>query len=395
MTVPSLAPVVVGPLGHDEAVFLKRLMVRGWILRTVVAILLEVTGFSALLAPDEGTYVSGGWGMALYWFGDLLVPPRRFQVDSANGYFYVNAVLFYLFGLTDIPVKLVNAFIGVLVTRQVFLLARDLFGAPVARRAGVLANYFPSLVLWSAVNIRDIWVILILVLCSRYSFAIARGYSHAALIKLCLAIYALSFFRDYLIFAVAFPPVAAILLGGRGNLLRNFVMALLAAVGVAVLLEQGVVRPQTQRQMSLEALSDIRSNLATGGSAYYADVDISTAGGVVAFFPIALAYFFFSPFPWQITSLLRVLSVPEMVLIYYLTIPTVRGIAYAVRHRLADCLQVLLLTALLTVTYALMEGNVGTLYRHRAQAMAFYLIFAAVGLQLRKAKDVQKKRIAA
>ena len=37
----------------------------------------------------------------------------------------------------------------------------------------------------------------------------------------------------------------------------------------------------------------------------------------------------------------------------------------------------------------------GTLYRHRAQAMAFYLIFAAVGLELRKAKDVPKSRVAA
>jgi hypothetical protein len=216
-----------------------------------------------------------------------------------------------------------------------------------------------------------------------------------ALIKLCAAIYTLSFFRDYLIFAVAFPPVAAILLGGRGNLLRNFVMAMLAAVAVAVLLEQGVVRPATQRQMSLEALSDIRGNLATGGSAYYQDVDISTPQGAIAFLPIALAYFFFSPFPWQITSMLRVLSLPEMLVVYYLTIPTFRGLRYAIKNRLADCLQVLMLTGLLTVTYALTEGNVGTLYRHRAQAMAFYLIFAAVGLELRKAKDISTRRVAA
>ena len=196
-------------------------------------------------------------------------------------------------------------------------------------------------------------------------------------------------------FAVAFPPVAAILIGGRGNILRNFFMALLAAVAVAVLLEQGVVRPATQRQMSLEALSDIRQNLATGGSAYHADVDISTPGAALAFLPIALAYFFFSPFPWQITSFLRVLSVPEMIVVYWLAVPTFRGLKFAVRYRLADCLQVLLLTALLTVTYALTEGNVGTLYRHRAQAMAFYLIFAAVGLELRKARDVATKRVAA
>jgi hypothetical protein len=36
----------------------------------------------------------------------------------------------------------------------------------------------------------------------------------------------------------------------------------------------------------------------------------------------------------------------------------------------------------LTLTYSLLEGNVGTLYRHRAQATGFYLIFAAAGLEL-------------
>jgi 4-amino-4-deoxy-L-arabinose transferase-like glycosyltransferase len=78
------------------------------------------------------------------------------MIDGAHGYFYVNAVFYYLFGLTDIPIKLLNAFIGVLVTRHVFFLARDLFGPQVARTTGLLANYFPSLVLWSALNIRDI-----------------------------------------------------------------------------------------------------------------------------------------------------------------------------------------------------------------------------------------------
>jgi hypothetical protein len=236
------------------------------------------------------------------------------------------------------------------------------------------------------VNIRDVWVILLLVLVSRYSLDIVRGYSPGALAKLVLTIYLLSFFRDHLIFAVAFPPVVAVLIGRRGHLVRNFAMAVVAAVAVAVLLEQGIVRPETQKKMSLESLAQIRQNLATGGSAYYRDVDISTPGAALRFLPIALVYFFFSPFPWQMVSFLRLLSAPEMILIYWLALPTVRGIAYAIRHRLRDCLQVILVTALLTVTYALTEGNVGTLYRHRAQAMAFYLIFAAVGLELRQAR---------
>ena len=369
-------------LSVADAAYLKQLMAYGWLLRAAIAVALHWTGYSKLLAPDEETYETAGRGLALFWSGELLVAPSRFLADEAQGYFYVNAAAHYLFGTASLPMKLLNAAIGVLVTRHVFLLALDLFGAAVARRAGFLCNYFPSLILWSAVNIRDIWVILLLVLVSRFSLAVVRGYSHLGMVKLLLSVYALSFFRDYLVFAVAFPPMVAILIGSRGHLLRNFALAGLAAIAVAVLLEHGIVRPNTQARMSLEGLSTIRQNMAIGGSAFQRDADISTPGRALAFLPIALAYFFFSPFPWQITSVLRLLSAPGDAPHLLSCRPDVPRIAFALRERLRDCLQILLMTALLTVTYALTEGNVGTLYRHRAQAMAFYLIFAAVGLEL-------------
>jgi len=152
---------------------------------------------------------------------------------------------------------------------------------------------------------------------------------------------------------------------------------------VIVLMQQGVVRGRTARRMSLEGLSQTRHEMATGGSAFHGQVDISTPGRALAFLPTGVAYFLFSPFPWEITSVLKLFSLPEMVLIYFLTPAMVRGIAFAVRERFRDCFQVLLLTGLLTVSYALGEGNVGTLYRHRAQVLGFYLMFAAVGRDLR------------
>jgi hypothetical protein len=44
----------------------------------------------------------------------------------------------------------------------------------------------------------------------------------------------------------------------------------------------------------------------------------------------------------------------------------------------------LLITGGLTLGYALGEGNAGTAYRHRAQLLSFFLIFAAVGLESRR-----------
>ncbi len=372
-------------LDSGERLLLRRLLLYGFLVRVAVALALELSGFSTRLAPDEDTYGGAGWRTALYWMDEVSLPDWRFSSKQPLGYFYINAAFFYVFGHTALPLKLVNALLGALTGRYVYFIARELFGATVAVRTAQFAAFFPSLVLWSSVNIRDVWVIFLILFVSWHSLRVVRGRSALALVHVGLGIYAITFFRDYLFFVVALPPVVAFLIGTRGNLGRNFLFAMLAAVGVLYLIERGAGAGAVPH-MSLESLSQVRQDMAMGaGSAYQQDVDISTPGQALLFLPVGIAYFLFSPFPWQMTSLLKLFSLPEMLLMYYLTPSIVRGIVHTVRHRFREALQVLLLTALLTISYALGEGNVGTLYRHRAQAILFYLMFAAVGLELKRA----------
>jgi hypothetical protein len=376
-----------GPATADEdqaeRAVLRRLVLLGFLVRLAVALVLEWTGTSRRFAPDEMTYMADGWPIGLYWAGELLVKPWRLTVDQPLAYFYLNGASYYLFGPTQIPLKVLNAFVGAFSCRYLYLLSRGLFGADVARRATTLFAYFPSLILWSALNIRDAWVVFLILYTSAKSLELTRGYSHFALVQLLLGIYAIAHFRDYLFYVVALPPVVALVIARRGHLVRNFFLATLAALAVVVLLQQGVVRKKTASRMSLEGLSQTRQEMATGGSAFHGQVDVSTPAKALAFLPIGVAYFLFSPFPWEITSVLKLFSLPEMILIYTLTPAAVRGITHCARDRFRDCFQVLLLTGLLTVSYALGEGNVGTLYRHRAQVLGFYLMFAAVGKELR------------
>lgn len=374
-------------------VFLRRLVYRGTIIRIVVAMLLHVTGYATTLAPDEDTYNFLGQALAMYWSGEAFLRPDRLLRDEPHAYVYVSAASFYLFG-SAIPLKILNCFLGAYCCRWIYLLARELFGSAAGQRAATLFTYFPSLVLWSSLNIRDIWVIGLILLVSWKSLQLVKTSSLPAFAVFIGAILLLTEFRDYLFFVVAVPPVTAFLLSGRGNLARNFILTLCGAIAVIVLLEHGVLRESSQQKMTLEGLSRIRQNMATGGSAFAADVDISTPGKAVAFLPLGIMYFLLSPFPWQITSLLKILSVPEMIFIYCLIPSIVRGLSYAIRQRFREALQILMLTALLTISYALIEGNVGTLYRHRAQAIGFYLIFAAAGLELRH-RQRQSRLVAA
>src|SRR5207245_2608933 len=246
-----------------ERAYLRRLVVFGFLVRAAVALVLEWTGYSRRFAPDEATYVADGWPIGMYWAGDLLVKPWRLTLDQPLAYFYLNGASYCLFGPTQIPLKMLNAFVGAFSARYLHVLARELFGVRVARRATTLFVYFPSLVLWSALNIRDAWVVFLILYTSAKSLQLARGYSHVALVQLLLAVYAMTHFRDYLFYVVALPPVVAVLIARRGHLVRNFVIASLAALAVVVLVQQGVVRKKTASRMRLDGLSQTGSGIAS------------------------------------------------------------------------------------------------------------------------------------
>jgi hypothetical protein len=364
-------------LSPDERAYLWRLIRGGLLLRVVLALALEWTGYSVHLAPDEETYYTGGWYMALHWNGQYPLLPEQLRPPRVNAYFYIVGATIFVFGLTQVWVKLFNCVLGAVACRYQYFIARDLFGPTVARRSAFLMQFFPSLVLWSTLNIRDTCVIFLILMAAWYSLLLIRAFSFASLFKLVLAVWLITRFRDYLFLAIALPVFIALVVGRRGKFGRNVIVGTIAGLLLMLLLDQS-----TTRRASLEAVSDAREGLATGGSAFHRNVDVSTPAAALTFLPSALIYYFFSPFPWQITTVLKSLSLPEMLIVYWLTPATLRGLLTSIRTRLRECLIILLMTAFLTIAYAVGEGNVGTLYRHRAQTVPFYLMFAAFGVEL-------------
>src|ERR1044072_6528138 len=127
-------------------------------------------------------------------------------------------------------------------------------------------------------------------------------------------------------------------------------------------------------------------------SGFGRDVDVSTTSGAISAIPIGMTYLLLAPFPWQLGSFRQMLTLPEM-LVWWLAIPLlVLGAWFTIRHRLREIAPILIFTSLLTLTYSIVQGNVGTAYRQRAQLLAFYLIFVAVGFVLMREKREARRR---
>jgi len=374
--------MVSGSSGNQE---LRQLLQRALFLRVGVAIFLHLLSTDALFAPDQETYHYFSAWLAQHWAGDVLVYPWKLLEPGPSAYYYIVATLYYVFGAWALIPKLVNAIVGTVTVRLVYDVALRMSDRPsVALRAATYAAYFPSLVLWSVLNIRDCWVVLLIALICREAMILQEGFKVSTLFVLVSAIFAIIHFRDYILFAVTAPAAVSFLVRNRSHVLRNTVLGMLVVIAI-IYADRSAGAERSKRSIDLETLHEIRQGTAVGGSAFAPTADISTPEKAIAFLPIGLAFFLLAPFPWTISNLRQAITLPEMIFFYSLIPAIVRGVLYLVRHRLANALMVLLITAGLTLGYALGEANAGTAYRHRAQILVFYLIFAAVGVEARRA----------
>jgi hypothetical protein len=92
----------------------------------------------------------------------------------------------------------------------------------------------------------------------------------------------------------------------------------------------------------------------------------------VAYIPRGLAYTLFAPFPWQVDRTLDAATIPEMVFWYFCLL----ALPFALWHNRAwrETLPIVLYVAGVLGVFVLVEGNVGTLYRHRAMVIPFVLM---------------------
>ncbi|HEU4395533.1 MAG TPA: hypothetical protein VFS92_08195, partial [Planctomycetota bacterium] len=108
---------------------------------------------------------------------------------------------------------------------------------------------------------------------------------------------------------------------------------------------------------------------------------------------IGLAYFYLSPFPWQIGSPRQVMAVVDL-LVWYSILPAVfYGMVWLLRRRFRAILPLLLVVIGISVLYALVEGNIGIIFRHRAQIIVPLCAVAGVGTALRRRAARKESRL--
>ena len=86
-------------------------------------------------------------------------------------------------------------------------------------------------------------------------------------------------------------------------------------------------------------------------------------------------------------SVSQITVMPEMLLYYALLPAMFLGWSFVMKHRIREGGLIIVYIAIMMLVLAFIEGNIGTLFRHRAMVLPFMFILVGVGIDRIKNKE--------
>jgi 4-amino-4-deoxy-L-arabinose transferase-like glycosyltransferase len=384
----------------SENGFLLRVFIIALLIRVLLGTLIFSLDLHEFFGPDAYSYDQYASQLLKYWQGQAFHNSIDIRGGGAGnwGMYYLIAAVYAVIGRNMLATQYINAVVGAATAPVIFLCAKHIFdNRRVSRIATLCVAFFPSLVLWSSIGLKDALVVFTLSVTMLATLNLSDKFNFKYLVILICALFCLFVLRFYIFYMVITAIGGTFVIGLRTLTIQSFLrqLAIIVLIGLS-LTYLGVLRAaSTQVEVfgDLQAVQNSRLDQAqTGQSGFARDADVSTVSGVLTTIPLGLVYLLFAPFPWQIDNLRQGITLPEMI-VWWCSFPLLAiGLFFTIRYRLRRALPILLFTIMLTFAYSIVQGNVGTAYRVRAQLLVFYFIQIAVGFVVLRERSENKRQ---
>ena len=155
--------------------WLVRLALAALALRLLLVLVVQFRFSPYFFAPDAQAYERIGREISNYWSGEGFAP-RAIREGWRPGYYHLNAVFYSAFGDSRLALVVINMFAGVWTALFTFYLTKEFLPVASAKVAALLTGVFPSLVLWSVLNIRDSLATLCTVMLVLYAIRLTKRF---------------------------------------------------------------------------------------------------------------------------------------------------------------------------------------------------------------------------
>ncbi|HEX8747035.1 MAG TPA: glycosyltransferase family 39 protein [Pyrinomonadaceae bacterium] len=381
--------------------FLLRLFCAAFLIRIIVGTLIYVANLQAFFGGDAVTYDQFGWLTLHLWQGidtHLKDYVEKYYVGGGWGMLYLVAGVYAVIGRNPLAIQFISAVAGAATAPAIFFCALRIFqNIKVARLTALITAFYPSLILWSSQGLKDGLIVFLLSIVMLLTLKLGEQFTLKSVVLLGFTLLGLLSLRFYIFYMVVAAIGGSLVIGMRTLTANSMIRQLATAIIIGLFLTYfGVLRTATQQFEAFGNLDKVQTGrldqVQTASSSFGKDVDVSTTSGALSAIPMGMTYLLFAPFPWQLANLRQSLTLPEM-LMWWASVPfLVLGLWFTLKFRLRQALPILMFSMMLTLSYSIFQGNVGTAYRQRSQLLVFYFIFASVGFTLMQEVREEKKR---
>jgi len=311
---------------------------------------------------------------------------RRFQTGFRL-YPWVIAIFYSLFGRSHLMAQAINVFLGSLIVYNVFHITSFVWGEKYALSAAWGTALFPTLVLYSAITMREVMIVFSLTLGTLY------------FVRWLKKDFVSDFLRAILIYGVSvffhtgmLPAVFVITLAGLRRMLDAFALARTKALIrrsflvcfvlllIFFILTTGWGLEKVGRFLRLgdpvEALAIQQKIAARSRAAYLQGLQPHNLLDLFLQIPIRIVYFLFMPFPWLVNTTADLLGLVIALFNFVLSFFVLKSLLVLWEKK--EGRWVFWALFALLIVFALSTSNYGTAIRHSAKLVPLVFVVARI-----------------
>jgi len=393
LVIGFVVPIVLRRISHsDDVNFQIEIFLLAFSLRIWVSLLLYGYGLSELFGDEDASGYAMGWMRAQEWYitgldGFLNHIGEVFATKQNVGQTIIWGIISFIAGgPARIPISFFHCFIGAALVIVVYRLAKIYLTKELATTAAYFATFWLSLLMFSAGTSKEILVIFLEWTLILIAVRNPKGISIRDLffaLPLILLLYTMRFYAFY---AVAAAFALRAIVSRREHFLRNgFAGLLLASVLFFTLHSLGIItRDQEMYETRFEQTNLENWRKGVAASTESGIVISEEIEGTWLSIPVKAAYYFFSPFPWEIGqgSLRRQIAILETIFLIVVFVAGFAAIKNLFKDRLFELLPPLAFSAIYSGVHIAMLSNVGLAWRHRQTVMPLIFLFVAGGFAM-------------
>lgn len=333
---------------------------------------------------DAASFETIAWDLGKNGFADVM---QNFKGPDPFFISWFIAIPYSIFGRSILMAKSISLIFGIGSILLAWLLTRKIWNENVANKAGWVMALFPSLILYSVLTMREVYICFFLLMALhgvvdwvkkntlKPIFLAITGFLGATFFHGAMSVGAIAFI--FIVGISSFKNFLKSIINTRINL-KTVIYIFLFVISLNFLITNKISVPYLG---GFDKITDVnrileKTKFATSGDASWPKWTVASSPMELFYkAPIRSIYFVFSPFPWDVKKFEHFIGMFDAFLYLYLSYLIYLNRSVIWKDPALKTLFIILISYIFV--FGIGVGNFGTSIRHRSKFVFMFILLAA------------------